>query len=115
MRLTLLPSLALLMAASIVQAQIPQQLRYQGRLLNSANQPITGTQTVVFRLYTVAQDPPLPAPAVPAVWQETDMVALDANGVFATTLDVIAAGNWLTILKTEGSLGRGLLTKSMKF
>jgi hypothetical protein len=82
--LSRLLSLSLLLLGSLLhvtpaEAQMPRQLRYQGRLVNALGQPMTGAQVLTFGIHDAAV-------AGTRLWQETDPVVLDANGIFSTAL-----------------------------
>ncbi len=76
--LAALPLALLLASPDMAQAAPPQTLSYQGVMTNSGGTPITGTQTVVFSLYSVAS-------GGAASWTETKTVSV-ANGLFSVTL-----------------------------
>lgn len=60
-------------------AQAPATLVYQGRLTTASGTPLTGTQSVTFRLYATLS-------SGTALWTETHNVILDENGVFTIEL-----------------------------
>ena len=60
-------------------AQAPTTLVYQGRLTSTSGAPLTGSQSVTFRLYASSS-------SGTALWSETHNVALDENGVFTIEL-----------------------------
>ena len=71
---------ALMLAAAICQADIPQRINYQGRLLDSSTgEPITGAHSVIFRIYDASSGGTL-------LWSETQGQTADTSGVFAAVL-----------------------------
>jgi len=64
--------------SSLAQAEVPLLLSQQGRLLNSSDEPVTGTVAMVFSLYTAGT-------GGTANWTETHTVTLD-SGYFVVTL-----------------------------
>lgn len=67
--------------ANVYAASVPETLNYQGTLTDSSGNPLTGTQSLTFRLHSEA------ASAVEnAFWVETQNVVLDNNGRFSVTL-----------------------------
>jgi hypothetical protein len=71
-------ALTALVASSAAQADVPLLLSQQGRLLNASDDPVTGTVSMVFSLYTTAT-------GGTATWTETHNVTLD-SGYFVVTL-----------------------------
>ena len=66
---------------SVVYAQVPQLITYQGRLSEATGTPLTGTHTIVFRLYDAEQ-------GGNKLWEETHTitVAREDNGIFSVVL-----------------------------
>ncbi len=78
----LLASVALLagvLTTETLHAQAPTTMVYQGRLTSTAGVPLTGNQSVTFRLYASAS-------SGTAAWTETHNLLLDENGVFTIEL-----------------------------
>lgn len=67
------------LASGLLAAPPRYHLGLQGRLSTPAGPPVTGPQSVLFSLYTTDD-------GGSAVWTESDVVALDQNGTFSTTL-----------------------------
>ena len=61
----------------------PNLLSYQGRLTNSAGSPLIGTYSVQFALFDVPTGGSW-------LWQETQSVTTDANGLFAASLGSVS-------------------------
>jgi len=83
-RLVFLPCAALVLLAVVgpdatVQAAVPQMTTYQGLLLDSANQPVTGTFAMVFSIYDS------PTGGV-ALWTEDHVGVSVASGLFSVEL-----------------------------
>lgn len=62
-----------------LHAQAPTTMVYQGRLTTTAGVPLTGNQSVTFRLYASAS-------SGTEVWTETHNLLLDESGVFTIEL-----------------------------
>ncbi|MCD4813762.1 hypothetical protein K8S19_08740 [bacterium] len=70
--------------ASVSFADIPNTLNYQGRLINSANQPaVDGQYAVTFRFYAAESGGTM-------VWEEAQSVNVK-NGYFNTTLGAVTS------------------------
>lgn len=67
------------LASETLHAQAPTTMVYQGRLTSTAGVPLTGNQSVTFRLYASAS-------SGTEVWTETHNLLLDENGVFTIEL-----------------------------
>ncbi|MBU2573731.1 MAG: hypothetical protein KKH28_06635, partial [Elusimicrobia bacterium] len=61
----------------------PSLLNYQGRLVDAIGNPLSGTYSITFSIYGVAT-------GGPAVWTETQSLALD-NGIFNASLGASTA------------------------
>jgi hypothetical protein len=70
---------ALTACASLVLAQVPQTLHYQGYLTSSAGQPVSGAAQITFRLYDAASGGNL-------LWQETHASVNVADGNYQAIL-----------------------------
>jgi hypothetical protein len=77
-RIGIVGALVVLVAGSAARADVPLLLSQQGRLLNASDEPVTGTVSIVFSLYTAAT-------GGTATWTETHNVTLD-SGYFVATL-----------------------------
>ena len=66
---------------AVAAAQVPSTMIHQGRLLDRAGAPSTGSQSVVYRIYDSAT-------GGSAIWTETLTVTLD-DGYFSTQLGVM--------------------------
>lgn len=75
--------LALGLFACSTAFAVPNVLQYQGRLTDSAGNPLSGSQTIVFKLYSVAT-------GGTASWTETQTVTA-ANGLFNVALGSVTA------------------------
>src|SRR3989338_11633640 len=67
--------------SDFVYAEVPQLITYQGRLSEATGTPLTGTHTIVFRLYDAEQ-------GGNKLWEETHTitVAREDNGIFSVVL-----------------------------
>jgi hypothetical protein len=72
-------SLGVLLVASAASALAPRTIPFQGKLTNSAGQPITAATSVVLSLYTAPT-------GGTAIWSETKTVTPSADGLFSTLL-----------------------------
>jgi hypothetical protein len=87
--------------ASVAYADVPQTVTQQGRLFDASNNPVTGSQTVSFALYTAANG------GTP-VWTESHSITFD-QGYFSvqlgsqTPLDAVLDGTPLFLGITVGS------------
>jgi hypothetical protein len=63
---------------AIASAQVPQTLVHQGRLFDAAGGPLTGRQSITYRIYDASSGGML-------LWSETHMVTLD-EGFFSVQL-----------------------------
>lgn len=82
---------------SMVGAAVPKLINFEGKLTDSSGDPITGTKSIQFKIYTVESG------GVP-VWNETQSVDLDSKGFYSVrlgsvqTLDVdFNADYWLGV------------------
>ena len=65
------------------QAEVPRTMAFQGKLTDAAGQPINGTQTVTFRIYTAAS-------GGAKLWEEVKTLPV-SGGLFSTQLgDTVA-------------------------
>jgi hypothetical protein len=71
------------LVAAVVGADLPTVISFQGRLLSQPTVPVTGTQDLTFTMYD-AND----APIFFAGWPLVKSLAVGADGVFTTTLEV---------------------------
>jgi hypothetical protein len=70
---------------SVAAAQAPNTVLYQGRLTDNLGDPITNTtRQIVFAIYSVPT-------GGSRLWNETQTVSLDENGVFTTELGSVTA------------------------
>lgn len=74
--------------ATVVYAQVPQLLTYQGRLTERNGDPFTGTHTVVFRVYDAET-------SGRKLWEESHAVTLSRadNGIFSIILGSLTSLN----------------------
>ncbi len=83
MKRNLVLLLAVLVAAEFAVettfAAVPMLISHQGRLLDAANQPVTGTRNLTFRIFET------PTGGIP-LWTETHMAIPVANGLFNVIL-----------------------------
>lgn len=70
------------MSATVLYADVPHLLNYQGRLTNAGGMPLVGTYSVIFAIYGA------PTGGFPQ-WQETHSVTTDNQGLFTVTLGLI--------------------------
>lgn len=94
-----------LLAVSITQAGVPGVMTYKGQLLDAGGQPVNGTNTIDFKLYSVES-------GGSAFWSETQTVTV-ASGSFTVQLgdnaanlinDNLLDGNtWLGITMAGGT------------
>ncbi len=71
---------ALVVAASLAGAAIPEKINYQGRLTDSGSGlPLPGSHSAVFEIYDDAT-------AGSMLWTESTTVSADTNGVFSVVL-----------------------------
>ncbi len=68
----------LLFISSLIIAQIPQQINYQGMLSDISGNPITGTYTINFSIY-------IDGTTTSSLWTETQTVTV-SNGLFSVQL-----------------------------
>jgi len=68
----------LLFISSLIIAQIPQQINYQGMLSDISGNPITGTYTINFSIYSDGT-------TTSSIWMETQSVTV-SNGLFNVQL-----------------------------
>ncbi|HVN67045.1 MAG TPA: hypothetical protein VMT55_01630, partial [Candidatus Sulfotelmatobacter sp.] len=68
-----------LLAASLAWAAVPGKLSYEGRLTDSAGNPVTSSKTVVFTIYDAAT-------AGTSLWTESQSVTPNNQGVFSVLL-----------------------------
>ena len=80
---TLAAALMILVARAALAASVPPTVGYQGRLYDQNGNPVSGTMSVTFSLYTSAA-------GGTAVWTETESVSF-ANGYFAVQLGSVTA------------------------
>jgi hypothetical protein len=71
-----------LLSAAAVAGEIPATINYQGRLLDPAGVPLTGSHEVIFRIFDDAT-------AGAALWAETRTITADSAGVFAVLLGAV--------------------------
>ncbi len=71
--------LALVLIVTVLRAQIPNLINYQGRVTNPAGAPVTNTLSMVFAIYSTAT-------GGTALWQETQTNVTVTNGVFNVLL-----------------------------
>lgn len=74
---------ALSILTSVGVSEPPRLINFQGRLMNSNNQPLSGTHTLRFCLYTEAND------GTP-IWLETQSIATDSDGIYAVILGTLS-------------------------
>ncbi|MGB5106158.1 MAG: hypothetical protein WBP29_04240 [Candidatus Zixiibacteriota bacterium] len=72
---------ALLLAATVAQAEVPALMSYQGRLQDSVGAPLDGTFDIAFAIYDVASDGT-------ALWTETQSVVVN-EGLFIVLLGAV--------------------------
>jgi hypothetical protein len=72
-------SLGVLLMASTASALAPRTIPFEGKLTNSAGQPVTAATSVVLSLYTVPS-------GGTAIWSETKSITPSADGLFSTQL-----------------------------
>ncbi|MBI5544681.1 MAG: hypothetical protein HY901_12385, partial [Deltaproteobacteria bacterium] len=102
---SLITCLAVCWSASAL-GQVPKTIAYQGVLTQSDGQPVTGSKQFGYAIY--------PAPTGgTAFWQETQQVALNANGEYALYLGSVepfpdslfdGADLWLEVIVNGGAL-----------
>lgn len=68
-----------LVLSSWVVAAVPKLINFEGKLTDSDNNPITGTKSIQFKIYTVETG------GTP-VWNETQSVTLDSKGFYSVLL-----------------------------
>jgi len=71
--------LAMVLSVTVLRAQIPNLINYQGRLTNPTGAPVTNTLSMVFSIYSTAA-------GGTALWQETQPNVTVTNGVFNVLL-----------------------------
>ncbi|MEI7529901.1 MAG: hypothetical protein WCK76_13280 [Elusimicrobiota bacterium] len=83
-----LAGLAVLLPGGSVPALagVPEIINFQGKLTDPAGKPVTGPLPIVFKLYTTAT-------GGSAVWTETQVVTLDAFGVYSVLLGEVTPLN----------------------
>jgi len=84
MRNTMIAVLVVLILAGFVSADVPRLISYQGRLTDGAGIPLAGVHNITFSLYT---DPI----SGPAIWMETQTVAVSVKGLYNVMLGSIAS------------------------
>lgn len=82
-------------ALTSARADVPQYLTEQGRLLDASNNPVSGSTTFIFSLYTQAS-------AGTAVWTETQAITLD-SGFFSAQLGETTAIPPATFAQAAGN------------
>ncbi|MDI6798648.1 MAG: hypothetical protein QMD12_01460, partial [Candidatus Aenigmarchaeota archaeon] len=85
----LLIVIILLLSLNIAEAQVPRLISVQGRLLDSSDQPITTTVSIVFRIF---DDYTIGAPDN-ELWSETRSITPDSYGVFNVILGGVSPLN----------------------
>ena len=75
-----------LTCCSSLYADIPRLISYQGRLLNTQGQPLTGAYDVTFRIYDAQT-------AGNLLWQETHAGVVVDKGIFSAVLGSVSALN----------------------
>ena len=69
----------ILVTVVVVSAEVPQQINYQGLLTDTGGQPLQGSYGVTFRIWDAAS-------GGSQLWQETQTVSTDTNGVLSVIL-----------------------------
>jgi hypothetical protein len=72
--------MTVLLTAAITFADVPSQISYQGTLTDSTGNPITGTRSMLFKLYSDSTGGDYP------LWSETQSSVEIANGLFSVQL-----------------------------
>jgi hypothetical protein len=86
MRQLLFIAVAVLVLCSTAYAQVPREIHFQGFLTDAGTNPLTGTYSIVFRIYDADTGG---AP----LWEETHATVDVANGYYDVTLGVTTALN----------------------
>jgi len=60
---------------------VPESINYQGILTDTSGRAVSGSKTVVFKIYESEQD-------ATAIWSQTEVVNIDSNGFYSVELDV---------------------------
>lgn len=90
----------MLFCQSIVQAEVPKLLNFQGRLTDAAGGIVSGTKNIAFKIYAAEN-------GGNELWSETQNVTLDSNGLYnvllgeQTTLNLDFDGAYWIGIKVE--------------
>jgi hypothetical protein len=69
----------LFLGAGLIYAAIPNSISFQGQLLDSAGEPVTGSQQITFTIYNISSG---------VERQQTETPTLDKNGLYNVELNV---------------------------